>query len=257
MASLALMGAADHSATISKILDFPPTTFTIYPPQGQRVVGQGHYELKRLADNKVVIYGENRYRDGEYDIENDVLDLNSAAEWPSMVSFQHDFYNSNGSLKVSGSADVRTGQATCVANESGSERRYTASLAFPSDTYAGAALLVPIQLALAEHKTFPIRMHLFNCAPETHVVALEVHVSPADNHWQFYPDQQLVQAEAEPDFGFWNFLIAPFVSEVYAWFDPANGFRYVGGRIHRYLVGEEQVMLASRKSGSAGKEAER
>jgi hypothetical protein len=39
--------------------------------------------------------------------------------------------------------------------------------------------------------------------------------------------------------------------KVQAWFNPADGFRYVGGPIHRYLMGSQQVTFVSQKCGTA------
>jgi hypothetical protein len=117
-------------------------------------------------------------------------------------------------------------------------------MSFPGDTYAGAALLIPITRALNLGIGGTIEMHAFDCAPKPTLIALKVNTVSAS--WPRYPGN-LVLAEAAPDLGFFTFIAAPFLPKVHAWFDPKEDFLYVGGEIHHYLFGDARIVLV--KSG--------
>lgn len=51
-----------------------------------------------------------------------------------------------------------------------------------------------------------------------------------------YPGK-LLKLELQPDFGWLNILLAPFLPKLYFWFDPSNNWNYVGGMFDRYYKG--------------------
>ena len=51
-----------------------------------------------------------------------------------------------------------------------------------------------------------------------------------------YPGK-LLKLELQPNFGWLNLLIAPFLPELSFWFDPQDDFNYVGGMYYRYYKG--------------------
>jgi hypothetical protein len=45
------------------------------------------------------------------------------------------------------------------------------------------------------------------------------------------------KVEIEPDFGWFGFLVAPFIERMYAWFDTRDSWNYVGGLYDRFYGG--------------------
>jgi len=244
VAVLMLIGALwPRPAAARNWLDFPLTNFNIYSADNGKLIGRGHYSVSHPVPGQVLIHGENRYFDGEYDIENDLLDLHSPGDsLPTMNSYNHTFYNPDGTHKLVGTANTETGAVACNSHDQDGDTVRTDTLEMPADTFAGAALVVPIERALSLGLGGPIQMHVFDCTPTPRVIALKVNMSPSDQHWQMYPGD-LVLANAMPDLGFLNFIAAPFLPTVHAWFDPREGFLYIGGEIHRYLYGDERILV--------------
>ena len=55
--------------------DFPPSDFEIMNADGTQVIGHGHYEVTPNGNGYAAALGEDRFKDGEYDIERDRLEL--------------------------------------------------------------------------------------------------------------------------------------------------------------------------------------
>ncbi len=51
-----------------------------------------------------------------------------------------------------------------------------------------------------------------------------------------------------PKLGWWDILIAPFVPKVRAWFDPADGFNYLGGEFPTYYRGPRVELVRDRNA---------
>jgi hypothetical protein len=224
-------------------LDFPRTTFNIYDANTRKLIGRGFYEIRHPKPGQALIYGENRYLDGEYDIEQDLLELQSPSDaLPRMLTFSHTFFNPDGSNKLIGEANTITGQSQCSSLTSTRKEIRKETMEFPQDTFAGAALVVPIERALNLGLAGPIEIHVFDCTPTPRIVALKINTSPSNARWSEYPGK-LVLADAVPDLGFLNFIAAPFLPKVQAWFDPSEDFLYIGGEIHRYLWGTDRIIV--------------
>lgn len=230
--------------------NFPPTNFKIYSEDGSQVIGNSHFVVERLPGGELRLHGENHYLNGQHDVELDTLEIDPGEAIPRLKSFSHVFYQSNGALFIAGTADIKTGEAVCVTNEEGTETRYTKQLDFPPDTYAGASILIPIMHALRHGVTAPIRMHYFDCTPEPKVLTIEATPNSASPEWQYYPGR-LVEVQAKPDLGWLDLIAAPFLPTMHAWFDPAEGFSYVGGGINRYFYSKAHVTLVKVKPSEA------
>ncbi|MGH7907129.1 MAG: hypothetical protein ACREP6_10915 [Candidatus Binataceae bacterium] len=244
---LAMIPSAAAAAAQS-LLNFPPTRFKIYNDAGTRVIGNGEYRLEPAPSGEAYIHGEDHYKNGEYDIEDDILKLHPNGRLPTLTSFRHTFYHPDGSTMLLASIDVKTGKASCI-DFGPKGAKSTVTLKPPADTYAGAALLVPISEALRMKRPGPIALHVFDCIPAPKVIALSAYAT-GRHQWSFYPGK-LVQMEAKPELGWLDLLVAPFVPRVHAWFDPAQDYDYVGGRIHRYLYGNEHVVLVKTEADRA------
>ncbi len=228
--------------------DFPPTSFKIYSEDGSQVVGQSHYFVERLGLGQLRLHGENHYLNGQHDLELDTLELNPGEEVPRLKNFSHVFYKPDGSLFIAGTADLRSGEAVCTNEENGQSQRYADQFDFPPDTYAGASILIPIEHALRSGVMVPVRMHFFDCTPKPKLLTIEATPNRTGAGWQYYPGQ-LVEVLAKPDLGWLDLIAAPFLPTMHAWFNPAEGFSYVGGGINRYFYSRAHVMLVKLKPG--------
>jgi hypothetical protein len=243
MALPAIIGVASR-ALCAEWADFPPTSFKIYSEDGNQIVGRSHYSVERLDKDRLRLRGENHYLNGQSDIELDTLELNPNEPIPLLKEFSHVFYNQDGSVFISGIANLRTGEAVCVNGGA----RSAAQIDFPPDTYAGASILIPIVHALRSGVSAPIRMHFFDCTPKPKLITIEATQNRSSPSWQYYPGQ-LVEVQAKPDLGWLDLLAAPFLPTMHAWFNPAEGFNYVGGGINRYFYSRAHVMLVKLKRG--------
>jgi hypothetical protein len=228
--------------------DFPPTSFKIYSEDGSEVVGQSHYFVERLGSGQLRLHGDNHYLNGQRDIELDTMELKPGEPVPRLKHFSHVYYKPDGSLFIAGTADLRSGAASCTDEENGQSQRYIDQFDFPPDTYAGASILIPIEHALRSGVTVPVRMHFFDCTPKPKLLVIEASPNRSGPGWQYYPGQ-LVEVLAKPDLGWLDLIAAPFLPTMHAWFNPAEGFSYVGGGINRYFYSKAHVMLVKQKPG--------
>ncbi len=53
----------------------------------------------------------------------------------------------------------------------------------------------------------------------------------------------MVEVELVPDFGWLGALAGPFIPKSYGWFDPADGFNYVGGLFDRFYTHRHLMMV--------------
>ncbi len=234
---------------------FPPMQFTIYDANGKRMVGHSFYRIEQDAGS-YIIHGENHYLDGEYDIEIDRLSPGAGKRLPRLLNFSHCFYKRDGSVRLLGELNLASGQGTCATYDPKAQK-FTAHLECPLDTSAGAALLIPIMEAFKSGRRSPLPLHVFDCAPQPKVLAVTVQANAKDHRWPLYPGH-LVEIEVAPNLGWWNVLLGPFLPRVRAWFDPAQNWGYVGGRIHHYFYRGPEVQLVkthARPEHSGGRAA--
>jgi hypothetical protein len=215
--------------------DFLATNLSIFNHARGQLIGHGRYSSAR-SDGTDLIRGENRYLDGARDLELDYLRPGDAGEAPTLVRHEYSSFNADGTPQFAESLDPSSGAATCAENVNGTSQVYQATLDVPPDTYAGATqlMLIVARLRQGEHET--IKFHSFNCAPGPKILLISVSVPPQLEEWPMYPGK-LVKLELQPDFGWLNILIAPFLPKLYFWFDPNNNWNYVGGLYDRYYKG--------------------
>ena len=223
-------------------LDFGGAEFVILSAASGAPIGDVQYTVSPSIAGHQTVTSSARYADGTNDIEHDQFDV--SGELPVMVAYEHTFYRWSGALFLVTKADFRSGAATCTTYASGQPNALTQTLEFPSDTYAGAALMLPMRQALRHSTNSSITMHDFVCIPGPRVVKVAAYPQAPDT-WDHYPGN-LVRTTIKPDFGLLDFVIAPFLPEMYAWFNPANGFAFVGGRFARYYKGPEIILTPKR-----------
>jgi hypothetical protein len=130
--------------------------------------------------------------------------------------------------------DTESRIATCSRREHGGMKVRTSEFDFPADTFdSGSQLLIVMaNLRRGSHR---IDFHPFACVPGPRVFQVDVSVPERAERWPFYPGH-LIRLDLRPDLGTGlNLVIAPFLPETEAWFDPLDDWKYVGGEFNRYF----------------------
>jgi len=249
-ASLFAPGAGDQpQASAADPFDFAPADFLILSADGQRVVGRSHYHLDRDSRG-AILNGENRYLDGQYDVETDHLVRQPGDALPGLAAFDHSFFNADGSPQRRGRADLMSGLASCTSYRDGVPTTRTATIKFPDDTWAGASVFAPIQRFLSDGAAGPLKLHVYSCTPSPSVLTLEASVDRSSSRWPLYRGDAL-KVVLKPKFGWWDIIIRPFLPQFHAWFDPSRQFRLVGAEFARFYRGPEIIMAETPLSAPA------
>jgi hypothetical protein len=224
--------------------DFPPSDFNILDADGTQVIGHAHYEVTPDGNDYATAFGEDRFNNGEYDVERDKLEMRHD-QIPRMVTFEHTFFNANGTLQRVSKADLETGVAACIQYENGQPVVRRTVLQFPPDTFAGAAIVIPLKGYLSPGHKDAVVLHDFNCIPGPEILKVKAYPQPPSEWSQFRGE--VVRVDIKPDFGWLNFIAAPFVPEIRAWFSPSSDWRFVGGNFTRYYKGPEIILALVRQ----------
>jgi hypothetical protein len=222
-------------------LDFPPTDYVIRSADGVHVIGRAHFSVTDAGPGESIIRGEYRYSNGESDIEDDTVRFVPGRILPQLVRSHHAYFHADGSNDREGRADIAAGTASCTVYTDGQPHVTAAHFDFPPDTFAGAALVIPLRESLKAGNTGKIEFHDFNCVPGPKVLAVSAQPQPSAP-WPYYPGE-LVETEVKLDFGWLNVVVAPFLPEIRAWFDPANDWYFVGGSTSRYYKGTKFLLV--------------
>lgn len=218
----------------------PPTHFKILNKVGAQVIGQGSYKIVSSGDKLATATGENRFNDGSYDIERDRLELGAPGEAPRMLTYDHAFYAPGGSIQRESKADFATGKVACIRYDNGKAEETSATLNLPPDTYSGSMIIVPIRDRLMRGEPGPLILHDVNCTPGPKLLKIKAYAKKRST-WKFYPGE-LVEVDIEPDFGWLNLVLAPFIPNIRAWFDPADKWNFVGGNFQLYYKGPKVIL---------------
>jgi hypothetical protein len=255
LALVAALGQAPARAAVSDLplLGVGSPDFVILSPDGAREIGQIHYSIIRRS-GVMILRGEDRFNDGQYDIETSRLSVPAAGALPALIEFNHMFYTAEGSVLLEAHADVRTGLASCIDRRSGDQKLSAAKIDFPAQTWAGASVILPIQRFLRDGSRGNLTLNVFNCAPSPKVLAVAVEVAPRPRRLPGYLPGA-VEIDAHPDFGWLNFIVEPFVPKLHAWFDPAREWEFVGAMLSRYYSGPQILMVTARARPKPGARA--
>jgi hypothetical protein len=221
--------------------DFAPATFKVLTPGTSTVIGQAHFNVTEEEGGALIVGSDARYTSGETDSEEDRLEAPVKGGLPHQISFSHDFFAADGSPDRADKANMVTGQASCTITQNGHDDVQRAKLVFPADTYAGAPVMIPLRDALMAKVTRTVRFHYFTCVPGPRVVTVTAQVGPPAA-WK-YGQGRTVQVDIQPDFGWLNAVIAPFLPAVRAWFDPSRQWYLVGVESARYYRGAKILMV--------------
>jgi hypothetical protein len=240
-----LIGLAAALLTPSRLfagqLDFPPTAdFKILNADGTKVIGHTHFALSSDEPGFQLIYIESHYNNGEYEVERNLIESRSAHQMPVMADYYHGFFNPGGVLTREVKANFRTGKASCTELVDGLEQVYNETLDLPADTYAGSALIIPLQNHLSANPTEPVQFHDLSCAPGPKLFNVQA-TGTEMMRWDHYPGKTM-EVEIKPAFGWIDVVIAPLIPKMRAWFNPADNWNFVGGEITRYYRGPEIIM---------------
>ena len=244
--AILIIVASAHGA-LAAAISFPTTKFSILNPDTGATIGQGRYNIESVADG-AILHGESRYYDGQSDVETGKL-LGVGDGLPRLVEFDHTFYNSDGSIQARAHADLRSGAATCTNTTGGVSSDSSAVLQFPADTWAGASVVIPIQHFLRGGDQKLPSLHVFNCAPDPKIFAISLQPDPGVALWTPY-GASVLRVEVRPDFGWLNVLVAAFVPKLHLWFDPGNGWAFVGDEAARYYKSTRIMLVKSRGEAS-------
>ncbi len=240
---LAMAGA--RPAFSADALNFPPTSFTILDPDTGIAIGRSSYRVEN-AGADATLHGENSYYDGQSDVETAQIRLGTGGEPPSLAEFDHTFFNADGSIQRRGHLDLKSGAATCIDNSGAQNSEQSELLSIPDDTWAGASIVIPIQDFLrARDNGLARAIHVFNCAPGPKIFAISVKIDPANAVWAAW-GAEAIRVEVRPDFGWFNVIVAAFVPKLHAWFDPNDGFAFVGDEGARYYKGPRIMLVKTR-----------
>lgn len=237
--SLALCAALSNNTRALEVgpsgdTDFGGLQFKILSSDGRQTIGYTRFTV--LKNNSIEeIKGETRYLDGERDSEDEFLYLAPPTYIPRLDSYEHSFFNADGTLKMVDTLSVKSGVASCMSHMSGRVNVRKSLLDVPADSFAGASGLMMIVGSL-RHGNREISFHAFACAPGPELFAVEASLPERSERWPLYPGD-LFRLDMRPDLGALNLLIAPFLPTMDAWFNPNDNWNYVGGEFDRYFRG--------------------
>lgn len=222
-------------------VSFPPTDFKIIDPATHAPLGHSRYSISRI-ENGAILHGENHYDSGVSDHETGTMVLAQGTGLPLLVEFDHTFLNPDGSIQQRSHVDLGAGNATCIDNGASPPTQVSAQLAIPADTWAGASIAIPIQQFLRSGGPGPYHLHIYNCAPTPKIFALDIQTDPGSAIWLPYGDEAL-RVEVRPNLGWYNFVIAPFLPKLHAWFDPRDRWGFLGSEAARYYKGPNIMLV--------------
>ena len=229
-------------------LDFPDTTFTLRSADGLHVIGQARFALTTDSNELTTVRGEYRFLDGTYDIDQSTLRPGVVGNLPALVRTDHSFYFADGSRDRASHVEIAQGTGVCTTYSNGKATVSSAHFDFPADTFAGDTVILPLRRFVAAGGQGSTSFHVFNCVPGPKVIKVTVSAS-APAPWNYYTGD-LVRVEVKPDFGWINVVIAPFLPQIRAWFDPGDGWSFVGCETARYYTGLKYMMVRVRPTNA-------
>jgi hypothetical protein len=233
-ANLAVGSSANSSGLHpTDAFEFRGAEFRILSADGKRI-GTTRFTSSRSASTEEIM-GETIYLDGQRDNEVEWLHAGNARVAPRLETYQHSFFNADGSLAMVDTLDAQSGAASCAKYALGAVKMHTSKLKVPADAFAGASGLMLI-VGMLRQGTREIRFHEFACAPGPEIFSIAATTPDRSERWPLYPGN-LVRLDMRPDLGALSLLIAPFLPKVDAWFSPDDDWNYVGGEFDRYFRG--------------------
>jgi hypothetical protein len=222
-------------------LDFPATDFTLRSFDGSQVIGHAHFGVTPNGNGLTTVRGEYRYLDGTYDVDQSTVRPGVAGNLPTLVRTDHSFFLADGSPERESHIEFAAGTGACMLYANGKPQVSSAKFDFPADTFAGDTVILPLRRYAAAGGRGSLSFHVFNCIPGPKLLKVTATAS-APAPWNYYPGN-LIQVDVKPDFGWINVVIAPFLPQLRAWFDPGDDSFFVGGETARYYKGLKYMMV--------------
>ena len=239
LALLTGMAAAAPDVDLRTMLA-SPVDLTIYSSDGKLVIGHAHFTIKEHGKT-VEISGETHYQVGESDWERIMLGYQPGNPLPVISSYHSDFLAANGAPQLSEKVDFNSGEALCRWGSQFEDDSYGDTLQIEPDTYAGAASIIPLEYALKKGES-SVHFHVFDCAPKPTIFSVDAKLVNGDVHWNYYPGD-LTKMGLTPDLGWLNLVARPFIPDISVWFNPKEGFQYVGAAKDRFYRGRHQILV--------------
>jgi hypothetical protein len=217
-----------------------PVDLTVYSVDRKLVIGHARFTIKE-AGKTVEIIGSTKYGNGERDWERVLLEHQDGNPLPVIASYQSNFLAPDGSAQLMEKADAKSGAASCRWGSQFGDISYEDTLEFGSDSYAGAASIVPLEYALKTGGS-SVHFQVFDCAPKPALYNIDAKLDNGVARWSFYPGE-LAKMGLTPDLGWLNLVARPFIPDISVWFDPKEGYQYVGTSKDRFYRGRSQVLV--------------
>jgi hypothetical protein len=234
-------------------LDIPPSDYVLRSIDGLHVIGHVHFTVTTANDGLTTARGEYRFLDGNYDIDQSTVRPGLRGNLPTLVRTDHSFFFPGGAPDRESHVEFAAGTGTCTVYTNGKPTVSSANFDFPADTFAGDTVILPLRRYVAAGANGSTSFHVFNCIPGPKVLKVTA-AAKAPAPWQYYPGN-LVQVDVKPDFGWINLVIAPFLPQIRAWFDPAEDAFFVGGETARYYKGPKYMLVRVRPTNAELKAA--
>ncbi|HVN64855.1 MAG TPA: hypothetical protein VMT58_09480, partial [Candidatus Binataceae bacterium] len=232
-------------------LDFPTEDFTIMDAGGKVALGRSHYSVEYASD-RAILHGENRYQNGDYDIERAVLiPQPGGLDVPArVVEFSHHYFNPGGALLRSGTADFTTGYAVCRSVTPSHNEDQALMLSIPPNTWSGASVAIPLR-HMAGGGSGSYHLHVFACAPGPKIMDVDVSIGNETKLWHA-GNVEGIKADLTPDFGLFSVFAEPFAPKIHFWFDPTDRMNLEGALLPRYYRGPEIMLVKPGDPASPG-----
>ena len=227
--------ASALEASPAGAFDFRALQFKILSPDAKQTIGSTRFTVLRDDNSSEEIKGETRYLDGEHDNENERLYVANPDSTPRLDTYEHSFFNTDGTLRMVDTLNTKSGIASCTSYTAGKMKVRKSQLDVPADSFAGASEMMMVVGSL-RRGIQEIRFHAFACVPGPEIFSVQASLPDRSGHWPLYPGD-LVRLDMRPNLGRLNLLLAPFMPTMDAWFNPNDNWNYVGGEFDRYFLG--------------------
>jgi len=208
--------------------------FKILSSDGKKTIGSIRFTVLRKGSVEE-IKGESKYLDGEHDSEDVRLNVGDAHSAPRLATYEHSFFNADGTLHMVDTLDAKSGGGSCTSYTAGTAKVRKSQLDVPADTFAGSSGLMMLGGSL-RRGIRGIKFHEFACVPGPAIFSVAASLPDRSEHWPLYPGE-LIRIDMRPDLGALNLFVAPFMPTMDAWFDPTDNWNYIGGEFDRYFRG--------------------
>jgi len=189
------VGGAPSEAYPASAFDFQALELTILSPDGRQTIGSTNFTVAR-DHSAEVIKGETSYLDGEHDNESERIVWGSGDPAPRLDTYEHWFFNADGSPQMLDRLDTKTAIASCARYTVDGMRVRTSRFNVARDTFAGAFSLMMVVGDL-RRGIREIKFHAFACAPGPRIFAVEASLPLRREQWSLYRGN-LVRLDSAP-----------------------------------------------------------